>query len=101
MVKPRLRSFTLTMSLRQSLMDSLEKLSLEIRRLSFLSLVYWHISFSWCYRGWICLMNQHMARSKPVRPVSTSVGGFVVGGKKGLQSPCRGFGGGPIDEIWV
>src|SRR3954464_4129514 len=72
MVKPRRLSFTLTMSLRWSFTDSLEKLSTEMRRLSLLSLVYSCISFERCCRGWIRLMNQHMARSKPVKPVSTN-----------------------------
>src|SRR4051812_48066591 len=70
MVKPRFLSFTLTMSLRRSLTESLEKLSSELWRLSFLSLVYPCISFERCYRGWIRLTNKHMARSNPVRPVS-------------------------------
>src|SRR4051812_20130384 len=72
MVKPRFLSFTLTMSLRRSLTESLEKLSTEIRRLSLLSLVYSCMSFARCCRGWIRLMNQHMARSKPVKLVSTN-----------------------------
>src|SRR4051812_2345118 len=72
MVKPRFLSFTLTMSLRQSLTESLEKLSTEMRRLSLLSLVYSYMYFSRCCRGWIRLMNQHMASSKPVKPVSTN-----------------------------
>src|SRR3954470_18995638 len=72
MVKPHFLSFTLTMSLRRSLMESLEKLSSEMRRLSFLSLVYSCISFERCCRGWIRLMNQHMDKSNPVRPVSTN-----------------------------
>src|SRR3954469_3668913 len=60
------------MSLRRSLMESLEKLSTEMRRLSLLSLEYSCISFERCCRGWIRLMNQHMARSNPVKPVSTN-----------------------------
>src|SRR3954469_12581874 len=72
MVKPRFLSFTVTLSLRWSLMESLEKLSLDIQRLSFLSLVYSCINFKRCCRGWIRLTNQHMARSNPVRPVSTN-----------------------------
>src|SRR3954464_15756681 len=72
MVKPRFLSFTLTMSLRWSLTESLEKFSSEMRRLSFLSLVYSCINFKRCCRGWIRLMNQHIARSNPVRPVSTN-----------------------------
>src|SRR3954467_15001149 len=72
MVKPRFLSFTLAMSLRWSLTESLEKLSTEMRRLSLLSLVYTCISFARCCRGWIRLMNQHMARFKPVKPASTN-----------------------------
>src|SRR3954471_19605176 len=72
MVKPSFLSFTLTMSLRRSLTESLEKLSSEMRRLSLLSLVYSCISFERCCKGWIRLMNQDMARSKPVKPVSTN-----------------------------
>src|SRR3954470_20114688 len=72
MVKPRFLSFTLTMSLRRSLTESLEKLSTEMRRLSLLSLVYSCMSFARCCRGWIRLMKQHMARSKPVKHVSTN-----------------------------
>src|SRR3954470_2897533 len=72
MVKPRFLSFTLTMSLRRSLTESLEKLSIEMRRLSLLSLVYSCMYFVRCCRGWILLMNQHMSRSKPVKPVSTN-----------------------------
>src|SRR3954468_17128653 len=72
MVKPRRLSVTLTMSLRRSLTESLEKLSTEMRRLSLLSLVYSCISFERCCRGWIRLMNQHKARSKPAKPVSTN-----------------------------
>src|SRR3954464_1545848 len=72
MVKPRFLSFTLTMALRRSLTESLEKLSTEMRRLSLLSLVYSCMYFARCCRGWIHLMNQHMARSKPVKPVSTN-----------------------------
>src|SRR3954464_4887080 len=72
MVKPRFLSFTLTMSLRRSLMESLEKLSTEMQRLSLLSLVYSCMYFAQCCRGWIHLMNQHMSRSKPVKPVSTN-----------------------------
>src|SRR3954470_10198509 len=70
MVKPHFLSFTLTMSLRRSLTESLEKLCSEMQRLSFLSLVYSCINFERCCRGWIRLTNQHMARSNPVRPVS-------------------------------
>src|SRR3954470_12029829 len=70
MENPRFLSFTLTMSLRRSLKKSLEKLSLEMRRLSFLSLVYSCINFKRCYRGLIRLTNQHMARSNPIRPLS-------------------------------
>src|SRR4051812_9346561 len=72
MVKPHFLCFTLTMSLRRSLMESLEKLSTEMRRLSLLSLVYSCMYFARCCRGWIRLINQHMARSKPVKPVSTN-----------------------------
>src|SRR4051812_14546079 len=72
MVKPRFLSFTLTMSLRRSLTESLKKLSMEMQRLSLLSLVYSCMSFARCCRGWIRLMNQHMARSKPVKPVCTN-----------------------------
>src|SRR3954469_1189372 len=72
MVKPRFLSFTLTMSFRQSLTESLEKLSTEILRVSFRSPVYSCMNFARCCRGWIRLMNQHMARSKPVKPVSTN-----------------------------
>src|SRR3954469_19535757 len=72
MVKPHFLSFDLTMSFRRSLTESLEKLSTEIRRVSLLSLVYSCMNFARCYRGWIRLMNQHMARSKPVKPVSTN-----------------------------
>src|SRR3954471_2624253 len=72
MVKPRLLSFTLTMSFRRSLTESLEKLSTEIRRVSLRSLVYSCIYFARCCRGWIRLMNQHMARSKPDKHVSTN-----------------------------
>src|SRR3954465_1938572 len=72
MENPRFLSFTLTMSLRWILTESLDKLSSEMRRLSFLSLVYSCINFKRCCRGWIRLMNQHMARSNPVRPVSTN-----------------------------
>src|SRR3954468_9375553 len=60
------------MSLRRNLTQSLEKLSSEIRRVSLRSPVYSCITFVRCCRGWIHLMNQHMARSKPVRPVSTN-----------------------------
>src|SRR3954467_11174651 len=70
MVKPRFLSFTLTISLRRSLMESLEKLSSEMRRLSLLSLEYSCITFKRCCRGWIRLVNQPMAKSHPVRPVS-------------------------------
>src|SRR3954470_16102356 len=59
---------TLTMSLRRSLTESLDKLSMEMRSLSLLSLVYSCISFERCCKGWIRLMNQHVARSKPVKP---------------------------------
>src|SRR3954466_3136064 len=72
MVKPRFLSFTLTMSFRWSLTESLEKLSMEIQRVSLRSPVYSCMNFARCCRGWIRLMNQHMARSKPVRPVSTN-----------------------------
>src|SRR3954471_18037424 len=72
MVKPRFLSFTLTMSFRRSLMESLEKLSTEIQRVSLRSLVYSCMNFARCCRGWIRPMNQHMARSKPVKPVSTN-----------------------------
>src|SRR4051812_37877501 len=72
MVKLRFLSFTLTISLRRSLTESLEKLSSKMRSLSFLSLEYSCINFERCCRGWIRLMNQHMARSNPVRPVSTN-----------------------------
>src|SRR3954466_3700984 len=72
MVNPCFLSFTLTMSFRQSLTESLENLSTEIRRLSLRSLVYSCIYFARCCRGWIHLMNQHIARSKPVKPVSTN-----------------------------
>src|SRR3954465_13468629 len=72
MVKPCFLSFTLTMSLRRNLTESLEKLSTEMRRLSLLSLVYSCISFARCCRGWIRLMNQHMARPKPVKSISTN-----------------------------
>src|SRR3954463_12740858 len=72
MVKPRFLSFILTMYLRRSLTESLEKLSTKMRRLSLLSLVYSCISFTRCCRGWIRLMNQHMDRYKPFKPVSTN-----------------------------
>src|SRR4051812_31409634 len=72
MVKPRFLSFTLTMSFRRSLTESLEKLSTEIRRLSLRSLVYTCLYFARCCRRWIRLMNQHMARSKPDKPISTN-----------------------------
>src|SRR3954466_15152410 len=72
MVKSRFLSFTLTLSLRWSLTESLEKLFTEMRRLSLLSLVYSCMSFTRRCRGWIHLMNQHMARSKPVKPVSAN-----------------------------
>src|SRR4051812_3720463 len=72
MVKLRFLSFTLTISLRRSLTESLEMLSSEMRRLSFLSLEYSCINFERCCRGWIRLTNQHMARSNPVRPASTN-----------------------------
>src|SRR3954471_3383656 len=105
MVKPRFLSFTLTMSLRRILTESLEKLSTEMRRLSLLSLVYSCMSFAWCCRGWIRLMNQHMARSKPVKPVYTNHSIRLIGarsieveGKGDLGSPRRGFSGGSVDE---
>src|SRR4051795_9680598 len=60
------------MSLRRNLTESLEKLSSEIRRVSLRSPVYSCMYFVRCCRGWIRLMNQHMARSKPVKPVSTN-----------------------------
>src|SRR3954470_13887340 len=72
MVKRRFLSFTLTMYLRRILTESLEKLSTEMQRLYLLSLVYSCMYFARCCRGWIRLMNQHMARSKPVKPVSTN-----------------------------
>src|SRR3954466_12715575 len=78
MVKPRLLSFTLKMSLRRSLMELLEKLSSEMRRLSLLSLEYSCISFERCCKGWIRLMNQHMARSSPVKPVSMNHSIYLI-----------------------
>src|SRR3954468_16419843 len=94
------------MSLRRNLTESLEKLSSEIRRGSLRSPVYSCIYFVRCCRGWIRLMNQHIARSKPVRPVSTNHSIYCarsveVGGKGGMGPPCGDFSGGSIHEVRV